>query len=76
MKADWFKSSTDKDKRKKEVQGFSTAFKELTKLLETKKKSPCYDYTPGWEYKHIAIQEYNKALDEVLGLINIEDKDD
>ena len=58
---------------KEEVLSFRNAFDALKKILEAdlKKKEAVRDYSPGWEYKQIAANEYNAALDELTKLISI-----
>ena len=77
MQAVWLKGSKDKEKRKQEVMAYRFAFEELKQILEQeyKKKSSVRDYeTPNWEYRQVAVNEYNQVLDDVLKLITI-DKD-
>jgi hypothetical protein len=40
------------------------------------KKEAVRDYSPGWEYKQIAVNEYNSVLQDVLNLITIEREED
>jgi hypothetical protein len=63
----------DKDKRVSEVLSYRNAFEELREILEQhySRKEAVRDYSPGWEYKQIAHNEYNAALDDLLNLINI-----
>ena len=77
MKAVWLKGlkGTAREKRKQEVLAFRYAFDELRKVLEQeyKKKSSVRDYdTPNWEYRQVAINEYNQVLDDLLKLITID----
>lgn len=77
MLSDWTKGFTGEalESRKKQVKGFRYAFEELTKLVEGRKKSPIRDYGSGWEYRQIAVNEYNQALDDLISLISIKDND-
>jgi len=75
MQAVWLKGSKDKDKRKQEVLGYRSAFNELKQILEQeyKKKSSVRDYeTPNWEYRQVAVNEYNQVLEDVLKLITLD----
>ena len=73
MQAIWLKGHKDKVSRRKEVLSSQNAFEDLTKLLEQnfKKKEAVRDYEPGWEYKQIAVNEYNTVLQDILALIEI-----
>jgi len=57
---------------KEEVLAFRNAFDALKQILEADfvKKEAVRDYSPGWEYKQIAVNEYNAAIDEVTKLLN------
>lgn len=46
----------------------------LKEILETDfvKKESVRDYSPGWEYKQIAVNEYNAVIQDILKLITIE----
>jgi len=75
MQAVWLKGSKDKEKRKQEVLGYRNAFNELKQILEQeyKKKSSVRDYeTPNWEYRQVAVNEYNQVLEDVLKLITLD----
>lgn len=67
MDSRWLK----KGYRPDEVKAFRNAFDALEELLteEFRRKEAVRDYTPGWEYKQIAVNEYNAVLDDVLKLI-------
>ncbi len=76
MQSIWLKGYTgsDKEKRKAEVLGYRNAFDELKEILEQnfKKKEAVRDYeTPNWEYRQVANNEYNQALDDLLKLITL-----
>lgn len=79
MKSVWLKGLTGeaREKRKQEVLGYRNAFDDLKEILEQsyKKKDSVRDYdTPNWEYRQVAVNEYNQVLDDLLKLINL-DKD-
>jgi hypothetical protein len=76
MKQYWLQGLTgpEKEQRKEEVLRYSRAFDELKQILEThyRKKECVRDYeTPNWEYRQIAVNEYNAALDDMLNLITL-----
>lgn len=70
MDSRWRKSGLTKE----EVLRFRPALEALKEILETdfKKKEAVRDYSPGWEYKQIAHNEYNAVLDDILKLVTIE----
>jgi len=75
MKEAWFKN-TPLDKREeriKQLQSYQQAFDELKKLLEEnyRKKEAVREYAPGWEYKQIAVNEYNTVLDDIIKLLTV-----
>ena len=75
MQSAWLKGAKDKEKRKQEVLGYRNAFDDLKRILEQeyKKKPSVRDYeTPNWEYRQVAINEYNQVLDDVLKLITLD----
>ena len=59
---------------KEEVKRFRPALEALKEILETDfvKKESVRDYSPGWEYKQIAVNEWNAVIDSILKLITIE----
>ena len=59
---------------KEEVLRFIPALNALKEILETDylKKEAVRDYSPGWEYKQIAHNEYNAVLQDILKLVTIE----
>lgn len=59
---------------KEEVKRFRPALEALKEILETDflKKEAVRDYSPGWEYKQIAVNEWNAVIDSILKLITIE----
>jgi len=73
MQAIWFKGHKNKEDRRKEVMSYQNAFDDLTSLLEQqyRKRDAVRDYSPGWEQKQIAVNEYNTVLDEILTLIKL-----
>lgn len=73
MHSEWFKGFKNREERKEEVLRYSSAFDALRKLLEARRKPNSYEYGVDWQYKQIAVQEYNRALDDILKLIDLED---
>lgn len=59
---------------KEEVKRFRPALEALKEILETDflKKEAVRDYSPGWEFKQIAVNEYNQALSDIIKLVTIE----
>ncbi len=70
MLVNWRKAGYTKE----DLQKFRPAFEALKDILETdfKKKEADRDYSPGWEHRQIAINEYNSAVSELLKLLTIE----
>ena len=70
----WTKGLTGEKRgaRIKEVQSFQYAFDQLKEILDKhyRKKESVRDYSPGWEYKQIAANEWNAALDELTKLLD------
>lgn len=64
-----------KEARIKEVQSFNHAFSELKEILEQHflKKEAVRDYSSGWEYQQIAVNEYNAALNDIIKLLTVRD---
>lgn len=79
MQAVWLRGVKDseRDQRKKEVLSYRNAFDDLREILEQHyvRKEAVRDYSPGWEYKQIAVNEYNAVLDDLLNLIDLNHKD-
>ena len=79
MQAVWLRGvkDSDRERRKKEVLSHRNAFDDLREILEQHyvRKEAVRDYSPGWEYKQIAVNEYNAALDDLLNLIDLNQKD-
>lgn len=79
MQAVWLKGDKggDREQRRKEVLSYRNAFEDLREILEQHyvRKEAVRDYSPGWEYKQIAVNEYNAALDDLLNLIDLNHKD-
>ena len=80
MKAVWLKGyeGSNRADRLKQVQTFRTAFNELKKVLETsyKKKEAFRDYSnPNWMAEQIAVNEYNKSLEDLYTLLDLNHKD-
>ena len=67
MDSRWIKRGFTHD----EVKAFRNAFDALQELVteEFKRKEAVRDYSPGWEYKQIAVNEYNAAMEDFLKLI-------
>ena len=70
MDSRWAKNGHSKE----DVRRFIPALLALKEILETDflKKEAVRDYSPGWEYKQIAINEYNAVLSDILKLVTIE----
>ena len=79
MQAVWLRGVKDSEReyRKKEILAYRNAFDDLREILEQHyvRKEAVRDYSPGWEYKQIAVNEYNAALDDLLNLIDLNQKD-
>jgi len=79
MQAVWLRGVNDSDRnqRKQEVLSYRNAFDDLRDILEQLyvRKEAVRDYSPGWEYKQIAVNEYNAVLDDLLNLIDLNHKD-
>jgi hypothetical protein len=75
MQAVWLRGVKDSDRnqRKQEVLSYRNAFDDLREILEQHyvRKEAVRDYSPGWEYKQIAVNEYNAVLDDLLNLIDL-----
>lgn len=69
MDSRWLKNG----RKKEDVLRHKNAFDDLKEILETsfKKKEAVRDYSPGWEYKQIAANEYNAALDDLIKFITL-----
>ena len=70
MDSRWIKAGHSRE----DVQRFKTALEALKEILETdfQKKEAVRDYTPGWEFKQIAVNEYNAVLSDIIKLVTIE----
>lgn len=79
MQAIWLKGlkGEERERRKGEVLAYRNAFDDLREILEQHylKKDAVRDYSPGWEYKQIANNEYNAAIEELLNLIDLNPRD-
>lgn len=79
MQAVWLKGlkGEARERRKGEVLAYRNAFDDLREILEQHylKKEAVRDYSPGWEFKQIATNEYNAAIEELLNLIDLQPKD-
>lgn len=79
MKSVWlagFSSKEDKERRTQQIKSFKPAFEELKSILEQefKRKESVRDYdVPNWEYRQIAVNEYNQVLRDVIDLITIKE---
>ena len=75
MHSAWLKGHKDKEARKEQVKSASWAFDLLAEVLEKefRRKENVRDYdSPNWEYRQVAVNEYNAALDEILKLIKLD----
>jgi hypothetical protein len=70
MQSAWIKAGHSRE----DVKRFKTALDALKDILESdfKKKEADRDYSPGWEQRQIAINEYNAVLTDVIKLVTIE----
>ena len=70
MDSRWAKNGDSKE----DMRRFIPALNALKEILETDflKKEAVRDYSPGWEYKQIAHNEYNAVLQDILKLVTIE----
>jgi len=70
MQTRWIKAGFTRE----EVLRFRPALEALKEILETDfvKKEAVRDYSPGWEYKQIATNEWNSAIEDILKLVTIE----
>lgn len=69
MDARWLKNGRTKE----EVLRYKNAFDTLKEILESefKKKEAVRDYSPGWEYKQISVNEYNQSLSDLIKFIDL-----
>lgn len=79
MKSLWTQhipDKVDKDALRLTIQNSGRTLEALTYALKTKIKKPkTIDYdSPSWPYLRADIDGYNRALDEILDLINIDQK--
>ena len=67
----WRKSGLEKE----EILRFRPAFQALKEILESdfKKKEADRDYSPGWEQRQIAINEWNTVMESIIKLIDIKE---
>ncbi len=70
MHSRWSKAGYTKE----EVKRFIPALEALKEIIETDylKKQSVRDYSPGWEYQQVAVNEYNAVIEDILKLITIE----
>ena len=75
MHTAWTKGHKDREDRKKRVLSYRPALEDLKEIIERdfKKKEAVRDYSPGWEYKQIAVNEYNQVLDDIMKLLDFKD---
>lgn len=75
MHSSWVKGYKDTASRKKQVLNYRPALTDLKEIIERdfKKKEAVRDYSPGWEYKQIAVNEYNQTLDDIMKLLELKD---
>lgn len=74
MKSAWTKGLTGdaKTEREKKVKSFSTAFKELTKVLEdVEPQSEVTDYSEGWQHRQAHRNGELAMLKRVKELLEI-----
>lgn len=71
MDSRWIKAGYSRE----DVKRFRTALDALKEILESdfKKKEADRDYSPGWEYRQIAVNEWNTVIDSVIKLIDIKE---
>ena len=79
MQTIWLKGlkGAERDRRKGEVLNYRNAFDGLREILEQHylKRDAVRDYSPGWEFKQVAVNEYNAVLEDILNLIDLNHKD-
>ena len=70
MDSRWAKNGHSKE----DMRRFIPALNALKEILETDflKKEAVRDYSPGWEFKQIAVNEWNQALSDIIKLVTIE----
>jgi len=79
MQAVWFKglnTKTAKEERRKELLSYRQAFEALQEhLRQWEKHTTGADYnSPSWAYKQADQIGYNRAIQDVLKLIDIKEK--
>ena len=79
MDIKWIKGlkGDEKERRKKEVLSYRTAFDDLKDILENLQEdvgTPDYE-SPSWAFKQADVNGYNRAIKSIIRLINIKDKD-
>lgn len=74
MDSRWLATGYTRD----DVKKLRRSMEDLKRVLEAHfvKKEADRDYSPGWEHRQIAINEYNAVMQDVLKLITIEKEDD
>lgn len=76
MDSRWIRGHSDPEARKKKVLNYRPAMNDLKEILERdfKKKESVRDYdTPNWEYRQVAVNEYNQVVDDIIKLITIKE---
>jgi hypothetical protein len=70
MDSRWIKAGHTRD----EVKAMRNVLDSLKEILETDfvKKEAVRDYSPGWEFTQIAVNEYNAAMQDIIKLVTIE----
>lgn len=70
MNTRWAKAGYNRE----EFKRFTPALSALREILEQDfiKKASVRDYSPGWEYKQIAVNEYNAVIEDILKLLTAE----
>ncbi len=74
MHAKWMKgckTNKEREERKKQLQGYRSAFDELEMhLLGMRKSAANRNYSSqGWAHEQISVNEYNAAIDDLMALI-------
>lgn len=71
MQSAWIKAGHSRE----DVKRFKTALDALKDILESdfKKKEADRDYSPGWEQRQIAINEWNTVIESIIKLIDIKE---
>lgn len=76
MKQDWFKGkkADEVESRRAEIKSYTTAFKELAKVLEGLELSEAViDYSDGWQHKQAHRNGELTMLKRINGLLDLKD---